>query len=820
MITVEELIIQSLYYRLVVTRIRRDSTTPAASTEPANEASGTTAGTPKSYNDVDATGSRAATGGAVCLRDGSLPVDVSVSVAPPLQTVLDTGEVLLCRRTVVSCETQTSWSCLANGDVSLSTSTQMDFLGGIPMILGSQPVIDVSGVDDVSVVQLQQMGDNEQRIVAMFSHQEDSRQKELISNEPRATITDGEGDNSESLSATPPARQSSTEAAHNWSTDHEMDSGIWDVVSGRDSRNTTMDLSQDLRQAVSGWPCESTPLSCPVARGGQKDDGASSTEVDTNDAQVKRKLTYKVFNVNDVASLSEGATCEPARGREIVWQSPEHRHSLIRTVHSGSVTSIKYEAELDAHHSSSIKSLARLCTNNAEEKTAPFGHPSTSNDVAGHQAAASVGTVTNDVAGYRGLPTIDFDAKRQPFQNEAIATLLSIMVNENRHSDEQQLRCRSDETLSRRQAKMADSPGGSDEASSVFSYDMSFDSKFDTSTESLVTALASEAAEEYIRYPDWMGELSPVLKALPLTQLAIPGSHISLSVERHMHTDMDFSKCDYDMADFLRKLPDLSVFNDFRSLMKRVWKAWMPKQWLSIGEQLAAGVRYFDVKVCTYRSAFYGEHGLYSRCLARYMREMRTFLDAHPQEVAILHFQRLSQLEKSEKRRLVTSLFQIFGAKMAKSVVLACTSLADMRRHRKQVIVIFNHADLDDLANHIFAGLIWSDQLVDGTLATSRSVSELIPHLDATYSGEMASRDHGRLHVTRAVLCPDMSMVFGEFQHRSMHDLTSRETTPALARWLQCRPLLNVVTVDFAGMADIVGIIIRLNHAKKTVTDV
>ena len=77
--------------------------------------------------------------------------------------------------------------------------------------------------------------------------------------------------------------------------------------------------------------------------------------------------------------------------------------------------------------------------------------------------------------------------------------------------------------------------------------------------------------------------------------------------------------------------------------------------------------------------------------------------------------------------------WQIFGAKMAKSVVLARTSLADMRRHRKQVIIVFNDADLDDLANHIFAGLIWSDQLLDGTPATSRSVSELVSHLDATY---------------------------------------------------------------------------------------
>ena len=485
-------------------------------------------------NDVGATGSRAATDGAVRLRDGSLPVDVSVSVAPALQTVLDTGEVLLCRRTVVSCETQTSWSCLANGDLplplTLPSSTQMDLLGGIPMVWGSQPVIDVSDIDDVSVVQLQQMGDNEQRIVAMFSHQGDSRQGALASNdEPRATTTptDGEGDNMEGFSATPPVRQSSTEVTHNGSTDHEIDSGVWDVLSGRDSRNNTMDLSQDLRQAVSGWPCESTPISCPVAGARRQDDGAASPEVNTGDMHAKRRLTYKVFNVNEAASPPEGANSEAARGTEVVWESPEHRHSLTRTVHSGSVTSIKYEAELDAQRPASIRSLARLCTTNAEEKTPPRGQPSTAKDIARHQGAASVGIVTNHSDGYRGLPNIDFDAQRQPSQNEAIATLLSIMINENKDGDEQQLRCRSDETLSRRQRNTPDSPGGSDDASSVFSYDMSFDSKFETSTESLVTAMASEAAEEYVRYADWMSELPPALKALPLTQLAIPGTLLS-----------------------------------------------------------------------------------------------------------------------------------------------------------------------------------------------------------------------------------------------------------------------------------------------------
>ena len=497
-------------------------------------------------DDVDRTVSRAAPGGAICLRGGSFPADVSVSVAAPLQTILDTGEVLLCRRTVVSCETQTSWSCLANGDVSLSSSLQMELMGGIPMCLGSQPMIDVSGVDDVSVVQLQQIGDNEQRIVAMFKHQEDDCQKEPLGGEITASTIDRAGDNRirragdsmthgggddvihgaednmECFSASPPVRQSSTETTNNGSTNHEIDSGIWDVVSGRESRNNTMDLTHELRQAVSGWPCESTPLSCPVRSAGPTKEDVSSTDLETSDVQVKRKLTYKLFNVNDMASTPEGATSDPVQGREVVWQSPEHTHSLARTVHSDSVTSIKYEAELDALHPSCFKSFSRLCNDN-DEKTAPFGNPQSSNDAAVHQMAASVGLVTNDVDGYKGLPNIDFDAKRQPPQNEAMATLLSIMINQHRDSDEQQLRSRSDETLARRQPKMVDSPGGSDDASSVFSYDMSFDSKFDTSTESLASGMAPEATLEYTRYPDWMGELPAAIQALPLTQLAIPG---------------------------------------------------------------------------------------------------------------------------------------------------------------------------------------------------------------------------------------------------------------------------------------------------------
>ena len=446
--------------------------------------------------------------GPLCAKTGYLPADVSVSICAPLQTVLDTGEVVLCRRTVVSCETQTTWSSCTNDGASLSTPWQMGLMGAVPMCLGSTPMVDVSGGEDVTVVQLQRVGDdNDQRVVAMFKESGDHRQKNSIDGELSEKL--------ESVTASPPLRQVSTASSGYRSTDHDFDSGIWDVVSGRESRNNALDLTREFRQAAPGWPYESTPFSIYLRGAAEKEEADSATELDSSNVQAKRKMTYKVFNVNEVA---QHIPTEPAHDTSIVWQSPENHNSLTRAVHNDHVTSIKYETESAAPPS--VNSFGRVC-NGTTDETPLFGLPPS--DVLHN--IAELGTVTNDVHGHREFPTIDFASKHKPFQNDAIATLLSAIANDDVDGGGgRQLRCRSEETLSRRQTKMADSPGGSDDASSLFSYDMSFDSKFETSTESLTAAMASEAADEYARYPDWMAELPQPLQTLPLTQLALPGT--------------------------------------------------------------------------------------------------------------------------------------------------------------------------------------------------------------------------------------------------------------------------------------------------------
>ena len=202
---------------------------------------------------------------------------------------------------------------------------------------------------------------------------------------------------------------------------------------------------------------------------------------------------------------------------------------------------------------------------------------------------------------------------------------------------------------------------------------------------------------------------------------------------------------------------------------------------------------------------------------------MRAFLDEHPSEVIILHFQPLDQLRTADKRRLVTMLFQSFGARLARAGPLRDVTLSSLAAGRKQALVILASVDIDDVTNHIFSALVWSDLLVQGGAARERSVAALVARLDASYGAQTeatAARAAGHMHVTRAVLYADMSMVFGDFECRSMQELARRDVTTAVDDWLIGKHLLNVVIVDFAGVGDVIGSVIRLNALKKTHTAV
>ena len=242
----------------------------------------------------------------------------------------------------------------------------------------------------------------------------------------------------------------------------------------------------------------------------------------------------------------------------------------------------------------------------------------------------------------------------------------------------------------------------------------------------------------------------------------------------------------------------------------------MPKQMLSVTQQLHAGIRYLDVRVTKYRSALYAEHGLYSKQLIKYLKEIKCYLDLHPKEVVLLHFEALNQIDTKDKRRLVTCLFQIFGAKMAKvSSEPSKVTLSMLWRRKKQVIIILPTSDVELLHNHIFVGLIWPDSVLTTQTPKAKSKDELKSFLNSSYYSMHAMRaKRDSFQITRAVMSPDMTMLFGEYEFQSMRQLTLEETHPCVSGWIQHKTSLNIVAFDFVGASDLIGNILKLNDSK------
>lgn len=202
--------------------------------------------------------------------------------------------------------------------------------------------------------------------------------------------------------------------------------------------------------------------------------------------------------------------------------------------------------------------------------------------------------------------------------------------------------------------------------------------------------------------------------------------------------------------------------------------------------------------------------------LGYYLRDISRFLDTHPKEVIVLHFQNLIHLPRSDKRRLLTTLFQFFRAKMARAADINSLTLQQMWQRRKQIVAVFSRRDVADFERHIFSSLAWSDDVFfvpQPTGSEVQSAEELIEWLQSARCQHRRGPAERRLAVTKAVLSPDMGMLFGEFRHRTMRDLVTTEVCPALDQWLASQPQFNILLVDFVGLGNIAGQVIRSNTA-------
>ncbi|XP_017095666.2 PI-PLC X domain-containing protein 2 isoform X1 [Drosophila bipectinata] len=180
----------------------------------------------------------------------------------------------------------------------------------------------------------------------------------------------------------------------------------------------------------------------------------------------------------------------------------------------------------------------------------------------------------------------------------------------------------------------------------------------------------------------WMRDLAPELRDLSIINLAIPGSHNSMT---------------YGISGKSKIAPDAEpAIRRWHRFFPCIVRRWCKTQACGVLEQLQAGVRYFDLRIAQEDGKFYYCHGVFAMEVFEPLLELRQFLETHPEEVVILDLQHFYALTVAHHQQLHKELIQFFGQLLYSTVdgPLNDCSLNRCLQLRRQVVIIYRRCPI------------------------------------------------------------------------------------------------------------------------------
>ncbi|XP_024134599.1 PI-PLC X domain-containing protein 1 [Oryzias melastigma] len=161
------------------------------------------------------------------------------------------------------------------------------------------------------------------------------------------------------------------------------------------------------------------------------------------------------------------------------------------------------------------------------------------------------------------------------------------------------------------------------------------------------------------RFQDWMSALPEELWDIPLTQLAIPGSHDAMSYCLDITSPLVRSE-----SDSFRLLDTL-----FYCFTRPIIFKWATTQDKTIEEQLSMGIRYFDLRIAhkPHDSScdLYFTHVIYTHLtVLETLRSVAAWLKLHPKEVVILACSHFEGIDDRFHESFIVCLKRLFGSKL------------------------------------------------------------------------------------------------------------------------------------------------------------
>ncbi|XP_031414986.1 PI-PLC X domain-containing protein 1-like [Clupea harengus] len=302
------------------------------------------------------------------------------------------------------------------------------------------------------------------------------------------------------------------------------------------------------------------------------------------------------------------------------------------------------------------------------------------------------------------------------------------------------------------------------------------------------------------RLSDWMSQLPSELSTVPLWEIAMPGSHDSMSYSLDSSSMLEPNAPGWVTA--LHKL--------FPCLVNFIVKRWTTTQELPIIVQLNAGVRYFDLRIACkpddVTHTLYFAHVLYTEVtVEETFKDVAQWLRQHPKEVIILACSSFDGLDDDDHQKFIARLNQLFPKTLCPKTVRT-PSLQLCWDQKYQVILSY---DNDAASGH---QELWEKTDYWWTNHGRTSASQVIKYLDDRLQSQ--GRDN-TFFVAGLNLTENNSFLMTHL-FSTMKSMTLA-AFPELLEWVkrqrcgQGKTCINIIAADFVGVNQFAQLVIEIN---------
>ncbi|XP_046363566.2 PI-PLC X domain-containing protein 3-like isoform X2 [Haliotis rufescens] len=275
-------------------------------------------------------------------------------------------------------------------------------------------------------------------------------------------------------------------------------------------------------------------------------------------------------------------------------------------------------------------------------------------------------------------------------------------------------------------------------------------------------------------YSNWMGNLPERLTKVPLGHLAIPGSHNSFT------STLDPSLgVAVDQSESIQNLGSSCC-----GAVTKIIQRWSTNQSMAMLDQLTAGIRYFDLRVCKKPDTeqFHFLHGLYGDNVKSLLGTIKTFFEDNPKEVAILDMNHFYNMEPSDHDRLLWEIEDIVGDLLVPvngyQYKLWSLTLANIWNHPGRIILIYHNP-----FNAATFPKIWNKNVIQSPWPNTSSKESLVDFLETNYTEKKRPPGY-TFYVWQGCLTPGTGTIALRLCC-SLENALARPATTAFVNWVK-----------------------------------